>query len=169
MTQISPFRYFGLMGRPSVDVNDQSCNVIPSESSVADLEVIVQLIRGSTICKRAQVSIIIWKHVLRIFQKVHFEFRMVLPCTLHGCTIHKKPGASFSTFLEHWLNGLTWKREQGRVQKASVERQNKKSHECPSCIFICCFTSELWSLVCCDFVYWPFLNDTSQQLGYSPW
>ena len=114
------------MGRPSVDVNDQSCNVIPSESSVADLEAFVQLIRGSTICKRAQVSIIIWKHVLRIFQNVPFEFRMLLPCTLHGCTIHKKPGASFSTFLEHWLNGLTWKREQGRVQKASVERQNKK-------------------------------------------
>ena len=49
VTQISPLRYFGLMGRPSVDVNDQSCNVIPSESSVADLEAFVQLIRGSTI------------------------------------------------------------------------------------------------------------------------
>ena len=90
------------MGRPSVDVNDQSCNVIPSESHVADLEVFVQLIRGSTICKRAQVSIIIWKHVLRIFQKVHFEFQNGV--AMHIARLHDSQKAR--RFFQHFFGAL---------------------------------------------------------------
>ena len=102
MTQISPLRYFGLMGRPSVDVNDQSCNVIPSESSVADLEAFVQLIRGSTI-PQARASVYNYLETCaQDLSKCTFWIQNVV--AMHIARLHDSQKAR--RFFQHFFGAL---------------------------------------------------------------
>ena len=114
--------------------------------------------------KRAQVSIIIWKHVLRIFQNSE--------CCCHAhCTVAQFTKSQALLSALFWsIDWMAWPKNESRGGfERPVWRNRTKNHTNVLHASLFAAFPVSYDHWCCDFVYWPFLNDTSQQLGYSPW